>query len=93
MQSIHSNSEIFVTCPNRCQIYLQKELTDLGYDTIDASRSGVSIKGSWNDCIRLNFYLRTAGKVLYRIANFHAENKDEFYLACKEIMWENYLEP
>ncbi len=92
MQSIHSPSEIFITCPNRCQIYLQKELLDLGYETTDSTRSGVSTKGSWNDCIRMNFYLRTAAKVLYKIAGFDAENKDAFYAGCKEIAWEDYLD-
>jgi putative N6-adenine-specific DNA methylase len=93
MHSIHSVSEIFITCPNRCQIYLQKELKDLGYDTTDTTKSGVSIKGNWNDCIKLNFYLRTAAKVLYKINAFDAKDKDEFYAGCKDIPWEDYLDP
>ncbi len=91
MQSIHTVSEIFITCPNRCQIYLQNELHDLGFETIDSTRSGVTTKGSWNDCIRLNFYLRTAAKVLYKVGSFDAANKDEYYAGCKEISWEDYL--
>ncbi len=92
MKSIHDVSEIFITCPNRCQIYLQNELTALGYETIDSTRSGVSTKGTWNDCIRLNFYLRTAAKVLYKVAFFDAANKDEFYAGCKDIAWEDFLD-
>ncbi len=92
MHSIHDNTEIFITCPNRCQIYLQKELEDLGYEPLDSSRSGITIKGSWNDCIRLNFHLRTAGKVLYKVSTFRAVNKDEFYAGSKAIAWEEFLD-
>ncbi len=92
MNSIHSISEIFITCPNRCQIYLQQELIELGYETIDSTRSGVTIKGTWSDCIRLNFYLRTGAKVLYKIGEFNALNKDEYYAGCKELAWEDYLD-
>jgi 23S rRNA G2445 N2-methylase RlmL len=64
----------------------------MGYETIDSTRSGVTTKGNWNDCIRMNFYLRTGAKVLYKVAAFDAENKDEFYAGCKEIAWEDYLD-
>ena len=92
MASIHNTSEIFITCPNRCQIYLQKELQDMGYEILDSTRSGVMTKGNWNDCIRMNFYLRTAAKVLYKVAAFDAENKDQYYLGAKDIAWEDFLE-
>ncbi len=85
------HSEIFITCPNKCQSYLKGEVEALGFEVLDVTPSGVSTRGSMQDCIRLNFHLRTAAKVLFQLHQFEVATKDDVYKQCNEIPWEEYL--
>jgi putative N6-adenine-specific DNA methylase len=93
LASIKDKSEVFITCPNKCQPYLENELRELGFEILSSRMSGVTTRGDWNDCILLNFHLRTAAKVLYTLKTFEARDKEDFYLGCKSISWEDYLNP
>lgn len=91
MSKALTQSEIFITCPNKCQSYLKDEVEALGFDILDVTQSGVSTRGTMQDCIRLNFHLRTAGKVLFLLKQFDVASKDDVYKQCYEIPWEEYL--
>ncbi|MCE7991601.1 MAG: class I SAM-dependent RNA methyltransferase [Roseivirga sp.] len=85
-------SAIVVTCFPKQSPWLAKEVEGLGYTVDSTSVSEVEISGYMDDCMRLNMYLRTAGRVLYQIQRFKAKDAKELYNRIKSIPWEKYLD-
>lgn len=86
-------SQIVITCFPKQSPWLAKEVEALGYTVQHQAISEVEIKGFIDDCLRLNMYLRTAGRVLFQIQRFRAKNADELYGRIAKIPWENYIRP
>ena len=53
--------------------------------------TGVELKGTMQDCIRLNLNLRCASQVLFSIAEFTAKNADELYNNLIDFEWEHII--
>jgi 23S rRNA G2445 N2-methylase RlmL len=70
---------------------LASELTALGHQITKEQHNGVEIEGTLRDCIKLNLYLRTGHRVLYKINTFTAQNPEELYKGAYNIPWENYM--
>lgn len=64
---------------------------ELGFEVEETFVTGVKLKGTINDCIKLNLNLRCASQVLYSLRTFRAENADDVYSAVKHYRWENIL--
>ena len=86
-----TKSEIIITCPKRLSPYLEKEVKELGYETIETFITGVRLYGTINDCIKLNLNLRCASQVLYSLKKFEAENADAIYKNLVDYSWETIL--
>ena len=84
-------SVILINCHLHVVPILRGEVEALGYTITWEHPNGVEIKGTMHDCIRLNYYLRTASKVLWMIKKFKAGNADELFHRMNDIAWENYL--
>lgn len=84
-------STIIITCHKRIAPYLEKEVMELGFEVEETFVTGVKLKGTINDCIKLNLNLRCASQVLYSLRTFRAENADDVYSAVKHYPWENIL--
>ncbi len=84
-------SQIVITCFPKQSPWLAKEVEELGFTVESQSVSEVEFKGFMDDCLRLNMYLRTAGRVLFQLSRFRANNADELYKKIIEIPWEKYL--
>ncbi len=84
-------SRIFVTCNRGLAPWLHRELTELGYDSRLALQTGVELRGTLNDCVRLNLYLRCASQVMYSLREFRCSNPDELYRIVNSIPWETLL--
>jgi putative N6-adenine-specific DNA methylase len=82
---------ITITCNKRLAPYLEQEVKDLGFPIEEAFITGVRIKGTINDCIRLNLNLYCASQVLYSLEHFRARNADEVYKHVLQIKWEDLL--
>ncbi len=87
------SEKLFINCFPRVTPWLQKEVESLGYEVESSDRMGVYVKGSYQDAYRLNYFLRTANKVLYEIASFQASNPDQLYQATTRIAWEDIIPP
>lgn len=85
-------SSIVITCFPKQSPWLAKEVEAMGYTVESTSISEVEISGYMDDCLRLNMYLRTAGRVLFQIQRFKAVDADEMYKRIKSIPWENFLD-
>ncbi len=93
MANFSQKSTISITCPVGLAPFLQKEVTDLGYQTNEVRDTGLEIKGTLNDCIRLNFHLRTAHRVHYLIDERPVDNPDTLFKWIKLMQWEDWIPP
>ncbi len=91
MPDFNTNSRIIITCSNRLSPFLEKEILELGFKPERVFKTGVELKGSLTDCIRLNLNLRCASQVLYSLKEFTAHNAADLYKNLIEFPWETVL--
>ena len=91
MHIFTTSSRIIITCNKRLSPYLQQEITTLGFSFERAFATGVEMKGTMRDCIRLNLNLRCASQVLFSIKNFSAAGPDDLYKELKLVAWEQII--
>jgi putative N6-adenine-specific DNA methylase len=84
-------SVITITTPKRLTPYLEKEVKELGFEIEESFVTGVKIRGTVNDCIKLNLNLRCASQVLYSLKKFTASNADDVHRHLVDYPWENIL--
>ncbi|HSC52647.1 MAG TPA: hypothetical protein VLC98_03450 [Phnomibacter sp.] len=82
---------IVITCHKRIAPYLEQEVLALGFVVEETFITGVRLKGTVNDCIKLNLNLRCASQVLYQLQTFSARNADDIYDRLRHFAWENLL--
>ncbi|MEO6720354.1 MAG: class I SAM-dependent RNA methyltransferase [Ferruginibacter sp.] len=92
MQLFNITSKIIVTCSNRLSPWLQKEVEELGFIPVRIFKTGVELKGTLQDCIRLNLNLRCASQVLFSIKEFKAINADQLYNELIHFEWEDIID-
>ena len=91
MQIFEISSRIIITCSNRLSPYLEKEVVELGFKPERTFKTGVELKGTLKDCIKLNLNLRCASQVLFSVKEFKAFNADDLYKVLLEMEWENII--
>lgn len=82
---------VTITCHKRTMPYLEQEVKELGFDVIETFVTGVKLKATVNECIRLNLNLRCASQVLYSLQSFEAHNADDVYNGLLHYPWEEIL--
>lgn len=82
---------IIITCPKRLAPWLQQEVLALGFEIDETFITGIRLKGTVNDCIRLNLNLRCASQVLYHLKSFTATEPDDIYKEVANMEWEKIL--
>lgn len=82
---------ITITCNKRLAPFLETEVRELGFNVERTFVTGVILKGTVNDCIRLNLNLRCASQVLYSLKAFTANHADEIYDHVFQYPWESLL--
>lgn len=72
-----------------------RELTTLGapFEEIYISKGGIEFQGRLPDCYMANLYLRTANRILMRVATVRSTRFFELEKKFSEIPWELYLYP
>ncbi len=91
MKNFNTVSRIIVTCKKRLSIYLKQEVETLGFETVRVFSTGVELKGTMLDCIRLNLNLRCASQVLFSLKEFRANTPDEVYNVLIMYRWEEII--
>lgn len=89
---LQEKASLTITCYKRLAPFLAQEIKDLGYEVDEMFTTGVRMRGTMQDCIRLNLSLRCASHVLYSIKQFTARNADEIYTNVNRINWEDLLQ-
>lgn len=91
MISYRRAGDIVITCQRRLSTYLAAEVESLGFAVDEVFLTGVKMRGTLNDCIRLNLNLRCASQVLYSLKKFEAHDADDVFQAVKSMTWETML--
>ncbi|MBU3714524.1 MAG: class I SAM-dependent RNA methyltransferase [Ferruginibacter sp.] len=84
-------NRIVVTCSNRLSLYLEREIRELGLIPVRVFKTGVELKGTLFDCIKLNLELRCASQVLFSLNEFRANNAGELYDFLVKMEWEKII--
>jgi len=92
MEVFNTPNKVIITCNKRLSPYLQQEVKELGFDIVRAFPTGVELKVSINDTIKLNLNLRTASQILYSLKEFTANNPTELYDELSQIAWEELIQ-
>ncbi|UII32415.1 class I SAM-dependent RNA methyltransferase [Fulvivirga ulvae] len=87
-----TTSKIVITCSPRVAPHLEKEVRQLGYQTVKTDHQSVELSGTFDDTLKLNLHLRTANRVLFHIKSFRADHPDQLYKRLRNIPWENYFD-
>lgn len=91
MADFNKESTVSITCPLGLAPFLEEEITEFGHEIIKKRETGVEIKTSLNECIRLNFWLRTAHRVHYLIDERKVNTPDELKVWLKKFPWEEWI--
>ena len=67
------------------------ELRALGVASPVVEPGGVAFTGTYDDLYRANLWLRTASRVVIRIATFHASEFHELERRAKRVPWDRYI--
>ncbi|WP_336835374.1 THUMP domain-containing class I SAM-dependent RNA methyltransferase [Sphingobacterium siyangense] len=92
MEVFNTPNKVIITCNKRLSPYLQQEVKELGFDIVRAFPTGIELKVSINDTIKLNLNLRTASQILYSLKEFRANNPTELYDELSQIAWEELIQ-
>ena len=91
MNYFNTSSKIFITCNKRLSPYLKKEAEELGFTVEEMIATGIVLKGTLSDCIKLNLNLRCASQVMYSLKAFVCDDPTDLYNAAKQISWETII--
>lgn len=91
MNKLNSPSRIVVTCSKRLSPFVEQEVRDLGFVPERTFITGVELRGTLNDCIKLNLNLRCASQVHFSLLEFKANDPEHLYSTIVALPWENYL--
>ncbi len=91
MQDFTKKSTVSITCPLGLAPFLEKEIQDMGFQLTKKRETGIEIKASLNDCIYLNFWLRTAHRVHFLIDEKPIKNADELRTWSDKIEWDQWI--
>jgi 23S rRNA G2445 N2-methylase RlmL len=91
MNVFTTESRIIITCNKRLTPFLEKEVIELGFEPEEVFSTGLELRGTVADCIRLNLNLRTASQVHYALKDFKAETPQDVYKHVGIFAWEELL--
>lgn len=91
-QVFNTPSKVIITCNKRLSLYLQQEVEELGFKPVRIFSTGLELKLTLNECIRLNLNLRCASQVLYSLHEFVAENANELHAELVKLAWEDLID-
>jgi 23S rRNA G2445 N2-methylase RlmL len=85
-------ARVIITCSKRLSPYLEGEVTELGFTPERTFLTGIELKASMEECIRLNLNLRSASQILYSLKTFSANSPEDVYRHVKDFPWEQLLD-
>jgi putative N6-adenine-specific DNA methylase len=93
MRQLHDIGEIMVTCGRGASSVCEYELRELGFAPHPVEDTAWSVRGSIEDAMWLNLWLRSAQRVLLPMVSLTARSADELYRGLINEPWECVLFP
>lgn len=91
-QTVHAPLHAwFASCSPGLEPVLARELAELDAAEIEPVAGGVEFKGKLDLGYLANLWLRSANRVLLRVAEFRARAPEELFRHAREIRWEALL--
>ncbi|MEM7582416.1 MAG: RNA methyltransferase [Acidobacteriota bacterium] len=78
--------ELIATCGLGLEELLEQELDALGVRQIQRQRGAVTFAGTWQDCWRANWRLRTANRVLVKLGEWPGEDARSLEQGARELI-------
>lgn len=85
--------DIFASSAPGLEGVVAKEIEQLGIASATQVEGGVTFRGGLTQLYEANLHLRTASRVIVRVAEFHASSFHELERRAKRIRWGEYLRP
>ncbi|MFC2123400.1 class I SAM-dependent RNA methyltransferase [Bacteroidota bacterium] len=82
---------ILITCAKFTGNIIAREVESHGFKVAGINTYNIETRGSIQDTYKLNYVLRTAHRVLFRIGQFKASNVRQLTRNVKNIDWEKYI--
>lgn len=83
----------YASCPKGMIEALEKELQELGLQTVDRNAGGVVFESNWEGCYKANLHSRLASRILKPILDFTAYQPDELYQQVLNHDFTKYINP
>ena len=83
--------EIIATSAFGIESVTARELTNLGYEDIMTENGRVTFRGDFTDIAKANVELRTADRVLIKLAEFRATTFEELFQGVYAVEWADIL--
>ncbi len=85
--------ELIATATFGLEAVVRREVEALGFDVVKTEDGKVTYMGDERGIVRSNLWLRTADRVLLKMAEFTAKTFEELFQQTKAIAWENLIPP
>lgn len=86
-----ANYTLIATSSFGLESVVAEELRNLGYENLIIENGRVSFAGNEEDIVHSNIWLRTADRVLIKMAEFKATDFDALFHGTLNIVWENII--
>ncbi|MFZ5351586.1 MAG: THUMP domain-containing class I SAM-dependent RNA methyltransferase [Bacillota bacterium] len=83
--------ELTAPCNFALEAILSREIKELGYEVSRVEDGRVSFFTDETGICRANLWLRTAERILIKIAEFHAETYEELFQNTKKVKWFEWI--
>lgn len=83
----------FASCAPGLEPMLKEELRALALEDVAEVAGGVAFKGKLEVGYQANLWLRSAGRVLLRIAEFRANRPEALFKQARKLSWEVLIPP
>ena len=85
------NYELIATSTFGLEAIVKREIQQLDCEILSVENGKVTYKGTARDIVRSNLWLRTADRVLLKVAEFQAVTFDELFDQIKHLPWGDYI--
>ncbi|MUG71455.1 THUMP domain-containing class I SAM-dependent RNA methyltransferase [Paenibacillus validus] len=86
-----SSIELIATAPMGLEAVVAREVRDLGYEQVTVENGRVTFTGDLLAVCRANLWLRTADRVLIKMAQFEARTFDDLFEGVKALPWPDWI--
>ena len=83
--------ELIATATFGLEAVVRREVEALGYEIIKTEDGKVTYKGDERAIVRSNLWLRSADRVLIKMAEFEARSFEELFQQTTAIYWERFI--